>query len=115
MALLELIDDPTCWLPGPAKGIDLFPVHAGPKLEGVETCILRAEPGARLPHREHAGEELMLMLQGAFRADSGVELRPGDTWTRGRATPYGMTALPGDECICCVATSGGAFDPEAAD
>lgn len=102
VALLELIDDPSCWVPGPAEGIVVFSVEAGARLNGALTAIVRAVPGARVPFHEHRGDEHTLVLQGGLRESSGREVHCGEAASSAAGSGHWVEALPGDDCIACV-------------
>lgn len=109
-ALLELIDDPSCWVPGPANGIVMFPVEAGARLEGARTLILRASPGSRVPLHEHPGDEHTLVLQGGYLESTGREVNCGEAASAPAGTSHWVEALPGEECIACVIAVGASKD-----
>jgi putative transcriptional regulator len=105
-ALLELIDDPSCWVPGPVSGIVVFPVEAGARREGARTVIMRASPGTRLPLHEHAGDEHTLVLQGGYLESTGREVSCGEAASSAAGSSHWVEVLPGEECIACVITAG---------
>jgi hypothetical protein len=75
---LRCIDDPSAWLPqGP--GVSYLPVASGPNAGFFLAGFLRVEAGLEFPEHEHLGEEITLVLQGAFEeSNSGVLFRPGE-------------------------------------
>jgi putative transcriptional regulator len=112
-ALLELIDDDSCWLPGPAEGIRVFPVSGGPRLSAAAAMIVRGAPGAVFPHHVHVGEEHLLVLQGRLRDDGGIEGGRGDRLEMPAGSAHSVEVLAGEECLCCVVNE--AAEPEPAD
>ena len=77
-AALRRIDDASAWLPqGP--GIAFLPVAGGPEAGFFLSGFLRVEAGVDFPEHEHLGEEVTLVLQGAFEESvSGIVFRPGE-------------------------------------
>jgi quercetin dioxygenase-like cupin family protein len=77
-AALRRIDDPAAWLPQ-APGLSYLPVESGPNAGFFLAGFLRVEAGLEFPEHEHLGEEITLVLQGAFEeSNSGVLFRPGE-------------------------------------
>jgi hypothetical protein len=77
-AALRCIDDPAAWLPQ-APGVSYLPVASGPNAGFFLAGFLRVEAGLEFPEHEHLGEEITLVLQGAFEeGNSGMLFRPGE-------------------------------------
>jgi hypothetical protein len=77
-AALRRIDEPSAWLPqGP--GIAFLPVPGAPEAGFFLSGFLRVEAGMEFPEHEHLGEEITLVLQGAFEESvSGQVFLPGE-------------------------------------
>ncbi|MBL8936315.1 MAG: cupin domain-containing protein [Archangium sp.] len=100
-ALVSSFDDPARWGPGPARGLELMPVEAGPKWAGYMTVVVRLQPGAQLPLHTHAAREQVLVLEGGYRDDqSGQEFWRGEVDVRAEGTSHSFTAVAGPPCIC---------------
>ncbi|MDX2012466.1 MAG: cupin domain-containing protein [Myxococcaceae bacterium] len=100
-ALVESIDGAEGWGEGPAPGVMLLPVAAGPRCDGFMTALVRLEPGAQLPFHRHADRERVLVLEGGYRDDqSGSEFWRGELDVREDGSSHSFTALEGVPCIC---------------
>lgn len=82
---------------------------------GVATCdlawgddgksrlmLLRVAGGRNVPEHGHGGQELTLILQGAYRDRFGV-FANGDIADHDEDVEHQPIAEPGDDCICLVA------------
>lgn len=100
-ALAARLDDASQWGEGPAPGVELLPVAAGPKWAGYVTTMVRIAPGAQLPLHTHGSREQVLVLEGGYRDDqSGVEFWRGEVDVREQGTSHSFTALEGLACLC---------------
>lgn len=81
---------------------------------GVRQTILQADqngsvrllyipPGKAVPDHGHGGTELTLVLQGAFRDETGY-FGTGDVEAADDTLEHTPIAEPGDPCICLAAT-----------
>lgn len=60
-------------------GVELFWVEGGPRVANAVRGFVRVAAGRQFPEHEHAGEERVLVLQGAFEDPSrGCSFYPGD-------------------------------------
>ncbi|MBD8064921.1 cupin domain-containing protein [Devosia sp. PTR5] len=64
--------------------------------------LLRVAGGRRVPEHSHGGQELTLILQGAYRDRFGVFAR-GDIADHDEDVEHQPIAEPGPDCICLVA------------
>ncbi len=72
-------------------------------VEGDATArLLRIKPGTRVPDHGHKGEELTLVLKGAF-SDASGRFGPGDVECAGDDMEHTPVAEPGEDCICLAA------------
>lgn len=101
LALLERVDAEEGWEEGPAEGVTLLPVTAGPGLENALAAVVRLQPGATFPEHAHPGSERVLVIQGGYREEGGVEMWRGDLSVRETGTSHAFTALEGLPCLCC--------------
>ncbi len=97
-ALLELATDPRAWTAGPARGISLIHLSAGPQFAGTDAGLVRMAPGARFPLHRHIGHEFGLILEGGFTDADGTILRSGDQHDLNAGTSHDFAALP-EGCI----------------
>ena len=73
--------------------------------EGTRVFMLKAAPGTRIPHHEHAGIEWTCVLQGAFRHQHG-RYGAGDFDEADEAVEHRPVVEDGAECMCLVGVAG---------
>jgi putative transcriptional regulator len=64
--------------------------------------LLRVAAGRRVPEHGHGGQELTLILQGAYKDRFGV-FAAGDIADHDEDVEHQPIAEPGEDCICLVA------------
>ncbi len=64
--------------------------------------LLRVEAGRKVPEHSHGGQELTLILQGAYRDRFG-RFGAGDIADHDEDVEHQPIAEPGEDCICLVA------------
>lgn len=84
-------------VPGP-PGVSFLPV------EGAAKCILLVDAGAEYPSHVHAGDETLLVLEGALKDSHGQEVWRGDAVTLPEGSEHSVAAMGGVPCICAVRT-----------
>jgi putative transcriptional regulator len=72
---------------------------------GTRLDLIRVAPGTALPAHDHTGPELSYVIQGAFADETG-EYRIGDVAEGEPGLDHAPVALPGEHCICLIATTG---------
>lgn len=85
-----------------APGVAMFnvklPAHAKGQLK-----LLRIGAGRTMPQHGHGGEEITLVLKGAYFDHMGV-FAAGDVADLDEEIVHTPVVEPGDDCICLVAT-----------
>lgn len=76
-----------------------------PSDDGVRVFMLRANPGTRLPHHRHSGDEWTCVLEGAFRHEIG-RYGPGDFDEADDSVEHKPVIEDGPPCVCLVALQG---------
>jgi putative transcriptional regulator len=104
-ALLELAADPQAWTAGPARGISLIHLSAGPQFAGTDAGLVRMAPGARFPRHRHIGHEYGLVLEGGFTDADGTIVRSGEHHDLSAGTSHHFTAFP-EGCLFAVVLEG---------
>jgi anti-sigma factor ChrR (cupin superfamily) len=95
--------DSALWLPGPAEGIQIARVEAGPRLATATTGFVRLAPQVRFPqHRHLNGEEHVFLIQGAYQDESGEIVKRGQLASLPSLHNHHLTALDGPVCIGAV-------------
>ena len=72
-------------------------------VEGGNLLLLRIAPGCRLPLHSHGGNELTMILDGAYDDMLG-HFGPGDVADLDGETQHQPVTAPGVPCICVAAT-----------
>lgn len=99
-ALLDAVDEPKSFTPGPAAGVTVFHVDGGPRVLGAITGFVRIERGQSFPRHRHLGGERVLVVQGAFRDDvSGEVFRTGDLSRMPAGSEHSLSVLPGPALV----------------
>jgi putative transcriptional regulator len=86
------------------RGVQWRSVPVPPE-QGTRVFMLKAAPGTRIPHHEHAGLEWTCVLQGAFRHQNG-RYGAGDFDEADESIDHLPVVEDGIECICLVALQG---------
>ena len=76
-----------------------------PADKGARVFLLKAAPGTKLPRHTHTGNELTLVLKGAFTHEWG-HYGTGDLDDAGETIKHQPVVDTGEECICLVAMDG---------
>jgi putative transcriptional regulator len=66
---------------------------------GARVALLRIKPGGKASHHTHMGEEITMVLKGAFSDESGI-FQQGDFVLRGSNDKHRPMATKDSECIC---------------
>jgi quercetin dioxygenase-like cupin family protein len=92
--LLARIDDPAAWsheLPG----VSFLWVEGGPRVAQAVRGFVRVQAGLEFPHHEHLGDEVTLVMQGAFEDhDRKRVFRPGEVDHMRQGTSHGFRVVP---------------------
>jgi len=69
--------------------------------DGAQISLSRVRPGGRMPHHNHTGDELTVVLEGRFSDESGLYSK-GDFVLRGANDNHRPTVTRDGECICLM-------------
>lgn len=83
-------------------GLEEADIAVGP--EACRARLMRVESGKGMPQHSHEGEELTLILSGAYSDESGC-YRRGDLQVADPAIDHKPVADAGEPCICLVVTN----------
>lgn len=106
-ALLSAIDDASRWLFGPADGVELFHIDAGPARADAIVGFTRIAPGKSFPQHAHVGDEVVVVLQGSYVEPDGTVRRTGDRVEMKAGTAHSFTARPGPPLVYLVVVDKG--------
>ena len=105
-ALLRKIEEPSSWGPGVVEGMDLIPVMTGPKYAGSIATFAKFRPGTQFPRHVHVGTEVTLVMAGAFRDSTGIDVERGDELFEANGAEHDFKALDGEDCIAAAIVHG---------
>jgi putative transcriptional regulator len=99
-ALLERAERNEGWEEGPAPGVQIMTVNAGPKLPEAMTALVKLSSGAKFPMHPHFGPERVMVLEGGYRDSTGVEVWRGEVQEMAQGTEHDFVAFDGIGCVC---------------
>ncbi|CUB06194.1 ChrR family anti-sigma-E factor [Marinomonas fungiae] len=71
------------------------------EMGGAQIALSRVKPGARLPSHRHTGNEITVVLKGAFSDEDGL-YREGDFICRDHHDKHQPRVTKDAECICLI-------------
>jgi putative transcriptional regulator len=83
-----------------APGVWVAPISHGPG--GARSYLLRVGPGMSVPRHSHRGEEMVLVLKGAYD-DGETRHGPGDFAINNEAVDHQPRITDDGECVCLIA------------
>lgn len=99
-ALLARAERDEGWEEGPAPGVLLMTVNAGPKVPEALTALVKLSAGATFPLHPHFGPERVIVLEGGYRDSSGLEVWRGEVQDMAPGTDHDFVAFDGIGCVC---------------
>ncbi len=93
------LDDVRWKTAGPGVGIHVIEKND----DGSSLYMLKVRPGHKLPDHGHAGQEMTLILRGAYRDVIG-RFAPGDVADLDEHIEHQPVIEDGEDCICLIAT-----------
>ncbi|MDP2274231.1 MAG: cupin domain-containing protein [Archangium sp.] len=88
------------WEEGPAPGVSIMPVNAGPKVPEAMTALVKLTGGARFPMHPHFGPERVMVLEGGYHDSAGHEVWRGEVQDMEMGTEHDFVAFDGIGCVC---------------
>lgn len=101
-AFADEIQDQTSWR---KLGLGIEAALLSCSVPGGRTQILRARRGAKIVRHTHIGEEMVLILKGAFW-DGAERFGPGDVAVNDAATTHAPVIEDAEDCLCLAVTEG---------
>jgi putative transcriptional regulator len=91
------------WRSG-GPGLKIMDLALPPAASDETFQLFRIEPGSGPPRHTHRGEELTLVLTGAFKDETGL-YRPGDIAIGDASVTHRPIAEPGEVCYALAVTT----------
>lgn len=101
-ALIAQIRGSEGWEDGPAPGVKMLPVHAGPRVRDGLAAIVRLDSDAEFPEHPHLGTERVLVIEGAYLDSSGAQYWRGDLHESAGGSKHSFKAVGGKPCLCAA-------------
>lgn len=103
LPVLRVLDcelDELRWkIAGPGVAIHMIEKNT----DGSSLYLLKVRPGHKLPDHGHHGQEMTLILRGAYRDQIG-RFAPGDVADLDEGIEHQPVIEEGEDCICLIAT-----------
>jgi putative transcriptional regulator len=107
-ALLDRLDAPEVWSPGPVEGSWVMMIDdPGPKLAGAFCGFVKMAQEVSWPRHTHLGTEHMLVLAGGFKQDDGHEVEPGMVHTMTEGSSHSFVIFDDEPCVSAAVVYGG--------
>jgi quercetin dioxygenase-like cupin family protein len=106
IAILEASQASSAWEPF-APGVLAFHLAPGPRLAGADAGLIRMDPELAFPSHTHLGDETVLVLEGAYRENTGRVVQAGDIHHMERGSIHSYEVLPGTPLLFAVVLYGG--------
>ena len=101
-ALLETLEDPKNWVPGPGGGNELYFVPKGPRLAGADAGFLRLGANVQFPKHKHLGQETAIIMAGSLLEDGSDRVwQSGDVQVNEAGSVHSFKASE-DGCLFAV-------------
>jgi quercetin dioxygenase-like cupin family protein len=90
---------PAAWRKPGLPGLRVIDVEAGPRLQGARVTLARFSAGMRFPAHRHLGPEVLLVLEGCYRDQSGRLVGPGDLHEMRAETEHFFKVGRSEPCV----------------
>jgi anti-sigma factor ChrR (cupin superfamily) len=101
-ALLDVVDDPASWEPGPVEGIALLHLSGGPRVAMADCGLVRFPAGMDWPLHRHVGPESMFIFEGGIVETDGTRTVAGQELHKPAGSEHAFKILPEQDCVCAV-------------
>lgn len=101
--------DPRSWRSTLLFGIKIFDVELGRPAGEQRSHLMHFAPGLRFPEHAHRGRERVLVLEGSYADESGLEVRAGDEQSMADGSEHTLYILGDAPCVAAVTEHGISF------
>ena len=108
MSELSRAADPATWSRSPLPGLRLFDVRL-PHDRVAHARLLRFSVGARFPRHLHRGREQLLVLEGGYADEHGLEVHAGDEQVMDAGSEHELHIIGSEPCVTAISEHGIAF------
>jgi anti-sigma factor ChrR (cupin superfamily) len=109
VAELTRAAEPQHWQRTVLSGLERFEMELPGAPRNQRAHLLRFQPGAVFPLHQHRGAEQVLVLEGSYADDSGLEVRAGDMQTMAPGSEHRLHILGDVPCVAAVSEHGVSF------
>jgi quercetin dioxygenase-like cupin family protein len=102
--------DPNNWSLSVLRGLKTFDVVLDTAARGAQAHLLHFAPGLHFPKHRHRGPESVLVLEGAYRDHSGLEVHAGETQSMPANSEHELRILGNTPCVAAVLEHGVKFE-----
>ena len=102
---------PQSWRASLLPGLKTFDVQLATEHARSHARLLRFEPGAHFPKHRHHGTEHVLVLEGSYADQDGVERHAGDEQSMTANTEHELRILGNVPCVAAIVDGGVRFAP----
>ena len=106
-ALLDVVDEPSAWEPGPVEGVALLHLNGGPRFAMADCGLVRFPAGMDWPLHRHVGPESMFIFEGGIVETDGTRWVAGQELHKPAGSEHAFKILPETDCVCAVIVNEG--------
>lgn len=70
-------------------------------INGAKVALARIKPGGSMPHHQHTGDEITVVLKGSYSDEDGI-YHAGDYIFRDASHKHNPVVTNDEECICLM-------------
>jgi ChrR Cupin-like domain len=107
---LSRLANPRVWRFAGLPGIHQVGIAGGPRVRSAETLFVRFSPGTYFPRHRHVDLERVLVLEGDYTDDAGVNHRAGELREWPPGTEHSFKVSKTGPCIFASVVFGRRFD-----
>lgn len=103
--------DPRGWRSSLLPGLKTFDVQLEAERTDSHARLLHFAPGAHFPKHRHHGAEHVLVLEGSYADQDGIERRAGDQQSMPAHSQHELRILGNVPCVAAILDGGVKFAP----
>jgi anti-sigma factor ChrR (cupin superfamily) len=103
--------DPRSWRASLLPGLKTFDLELTAERADGHARLLHFVPGAHFPKHRHHGTEHVLVLEGSYADQDGIERGAGDEQSMSPHSQHELRILGNAPCVAAIADGGVKFAP----